>query len=98
MSYYSTVNCVLIYNRSNIRDGLFKVPIPSSELDQYPIIQYANNIILIMEASQHELFTLKGSLESFSQSTGVTALIRGVGVGVWAAVTGGRQLGLGGGS
>jgi hypothetical protein len=71
------MNCVLIYNRSNIRDGLFKVPIPSSEMDQYPIIQYADNTILIMKACQHELVTLKGLLESFSQTTSVTALILG---------------------
>jgi hypothetical protein len=38
---------------------------------QYPIIQYADDTILIMKASQRELFTLKGLLESFAQSTGL---------------------------
>jgi hypothetical protein len=47
------------------------LPIPSYEMANYPIIQYANDTILIMKASQCELFTLKGLLESFSQSTGL---------------------------
>jgi hypothetical protein len=51
--------------------GLFELPIPSYELDQFPIVQYADDTILIMRASQRELFTLKGLLESFSQSTGL---------------------------
>jgi hypothetical protein len=62
------LQCIINKGR---RDGLFEVPIPSSELDQYPIIQYADDTILIMKASQRELFTLKGLLESFSQSTGL---------------------------
>jgi hypothetical protein len=53
------------------QDGLFELPIPSYETAQYPIIQYADDTILIMKASQRELFTLKGLLESFSQSTGL---------------------------
>lgn len=53
------------------RDGLFELPIPSYDLDRYPIIQYADDTLLIMRASQQELFTLKGLLESFSQSTGL---------------------------
>jgi hypothetical protein len=51
--------------------GLFELPIPTYELDQFPIVQYADDTILIMRASQRELFTLKGLLESFSQSTGL---------------------------
>jgi len=53
------------------RNGLFELPIPSYELDQYPIIQYADDTLLVMKASQKELFTLKGLLESFAQSTGL---------------------------
>jgi hypothetical protein len=50
---------------------MFELPIPSFVLDQFPIVQYADDTILIMRASQRELFTLKGLLESFSQSTGL---------------------------
>jgi hypothetical protein len=53
------------------RDRLFELPIPSYEMAQFPVIQYADDTILIMKASQRELFTLKGLLESFSQSTGL---------------------------
>ena len=59
-----------IINRGH-RGGLFELPIPSYEMANYPIIQYADDTILIMKASQRELFTLKGLLESFSQSTGL---------------------------
>ena len=51
--------------------GLFELPIPSYELDQFPIVQYADDTLLILRASQRELFTLKGLLESFAQSTGL---------------------------
>ena len=51
--------------------GLFELPIPSHEGADYPVIQYADDTILIMKASQRELFTLKGLLESFSQSIGL---------------------------
>jgi hypothetical protein len=44
------------------RDRLFELPIPSYEMAQFYIIQYDNDTILIMKASQRELFTLKGFL------------------------------------
>jgi len=50
---------------------MFELLIPSYELDQYPIIQYADDTLLVMKVSQKELFTLKGLLESFAQSTGL---------------------------
>jgi hypothetical protein len=53
-----------IINRGH-REGLFELPIPSYEMANYPIIQYGNDTILIMKASQRELFTLKGSLNLF---------------------------------
>lgn len=59
-----------IINKGN-RDGHFEFTIPSCEMDKYPIIQYVDHTILIMKASQMELFTLKGLLESFAQSTGL---------------------------
>jgi hypothetical protein len=39
--------------------------------NNFPIIQYADDTILIMTASQRELFCLKGLLQSFSDSTGL---------------------------
>jgi len=51
--------------------GLFELPITSYELDQFPIVQYADDTLLVLRASQRELFKLKGLLESFAQSTGL---------------------------
>jgi hypothetical protein len=51
--------------------GLFHMPIPSRDGSGFPIIQYADNTILIMRASQKELLCLKAILETFAQSTGL---------------------------
>jgi hypothetical protein len=36
-----------------------------------PVIQYADDTIMIMRASQRELLSLKALLETFAQSTGL---------------------------
>jgi hypothetical protein len=59
-----------IVNKAHL-EGLFELPIPAYEGVGYPIVQYADDTILVMKASQRELFILKGLLESFSQSTGL---------------------------
>ena len=59
-----------IVNKAHL-EGLFELPIPAYEGAGYPIVQYADDTILVMKASQRELFVLKGLLESFSQSTGL---------------------------
>jgi len=59
-----------IVNKAHL-EGLFELPIPAYEGARYPIVQYADDTILVMKASQRELFILKGLLESFSQSTGL---------------------------
>jgi hypothetical protein len=51
--------------------GLFSLPIPNNASCDFPIIQYADDTILIMKASQTKLHCLKGILEGFSQSTGL---------------------------
>jgi hypothetical protein len=59
-----------IVNKAHL-EGLFELPILAYEGAGYPIVQYADDTILVMKASQRELFILKGLLESFSQSTGL---------------------------
>jgi hypothetical protein len=49
---------------------LLKLPIPAPTSD-FPIIQYANGTLIIVEASATQLFFLKGVLQSFSDSTGL---------------------------
>lgn len=50
--------------------GHLKLPIPGPSLD-FPIIQYADDTLIILEASATQLFFLKGILQSFSDSTGL---------------------------
>lgn len=51
--------------------GLFSLPINADPSNKFPIIQYADDTILILKASQRELYCLKGLLQSFSDSTGL---------------------------
>jgi hypothetical protein len=51
--------------------GIFTLPINADPTNNFPIIQYVDDTILIMTASQRELFCLKGLLQSFSDSTGL---------------------------
>jgi hypothetical protein len=51
--------------------GLIQMPIPSRGTTDFPIIEYVDDTILIMQASQRELLCLKAILEIFAQSTGL---------------------------
>lgn len=51
--------------------GFLRLPIPLNYTDDFPIIQYADDTLLIMEASTRQLFTLKALLHSFGESTGL---------------------------
>jgi hypothetical protein len=44
------------------QNGLFELPIPSYELDQYPIIQYTDDTLLVMKASQKRTLYLERSV------------------------------------
>jgi hypothetical protein len=48
--------------------GHLRLPIPAPTLD-FPIIQYVDDTLIILEASTTQLFFLKGILQSFSDST-----------------------------
>jgi hypothetical protein len=50
---------------------LLHLPIPARDGAGFPIVQNANDTILILKASQRELHCLKALLESFSSSTGL---------------------------
>ena len=51
--------------------GILKLPIPLSCGSDFPIIQYADDTILILEACPRRLFFLKTMLNSFADSTGL---------------------------
>jgi hypothetical protein len=59
-----------IVNKAH-RQGIFSLPINADPSNNFPIIQYADDTILILKASQRELFCFKGLLQSFSDSAGL---------------------------
>jgi hypothetical protein len=50
--------------------GLLQPPIPHHDGD-YPIVQYADDTLLIMQVDARQIFFLKALLNSFSESTGL---------------------------
>ena len=59
-----------IVNKAHTQ-GIFSLPIEADPSNKFTIIQYADDTILIMKASQREIFCLKGLLQSFAESTGL---------------------------
>jgi hypothetical protein len=53
-----------------VQHHLLRLAIPAPSLD-FPIIQYAYDTLIVLEASATQLFFLKGVLQSFNDSTGL---------------------------
>jgi retron-type reverse transcriptase len=51
--------------------GILRLPLPNACGTDFPIIQYADDTILIMEACTKQLFFLKAMLNSFAESIGL---------------------------
>jgi hypothetical protein len=51
--------------------NLFKLPLPDIGDQDFPIVQYADDTLLILEACPKQLFFLKAILNSFASSTGL---------------------------
>lgn len=51
--------------------GFLKLPIPLSSSADFPIVQYADDTLIIMEGDARQLFFLKSILQSFLDSTGL---------------------------
>ena len=51
--------------------NLLKLPLPIRCTNDFPIVQYADDTLIIMEACSRQLMTLKALLHSFSESTGL---------------------------
>ena len=49
--------------------GLFTLPLPLQHSSDFPIIQYADDTLLILEVDAKQLVILKGLLQSFGSST-----------------------------
>ena len=59
-----------IINQAKDR-GIFKLPIELNHTSDFPIVQYADDTLIVMQASTTQLFALKGILQSFGASTGL---------------------------
>jgi hypothetical protein len=63
---------ILQYIINGLKDkGILKLPIPQP-CANFPIVQYANDTLLIMQADAKQLFCLKAILNTFATSTGLT--------------------------
>jgi hypothetical protein len=51
--------------------GLHKLPINVGYIKDFPIIQYVDDTLLIIEACSKQLYTLKAKLNTFADSTGL---------------------------
>lgn len=62
---------ILQYIINGLKDkGILKLPIAQPTSD-FPIVQYADDTLLIMQAEARQLFCLKAILNSFAASTGL---------------------------
>ena len=51
--------------------GLLQLPIPTGTTNDFPIVQYADDMILILQADARQLVFLKALLHSFAESMGL---------------------------
>lgn len=59
-----------ILNQAKDR-GIINLTIELNHTSNFPIVQYADDTLIIMQASATQLFALKGILQAFSTSTGL---------------------------
>jgi hypothetical protein len=59
-----------------LHKGLISLPLATSYGQAYPIVQYADNTLIIMLADARQLFFLKGLLQSFAMVTGLKVNFR----------------------
>ena len=52
-------------------DGLISLPINQPASEDFPVIQYADDTLIILPACQQELQTIKGILDSYARATGL---------------------------
>jgi hypothetical protein len=50
---------------------ILQLPIPTNDQADFPVIQYADDTIVVMKADQRHLLCLKAILDTFAQSTGL---------------------------
>jgi hypothetical protein len=63
--------CFLLAKVERERGGVLSLPLPERCGPDFPIFQYADDTLLIMEACSRQLLALKALLNSFAESTGL---------------------------
>jgi hypothetical protein len=61
-----------ILNRA-MQQNIIYAPLPGPACPDFPIIQYANDTLVVLKADANQLLCLKAILQSFADSTGLTA-------------------------
>lgn len=51
--------------------GLLRLPVPTNYTNDFPVLQYADDTLIVVEGDPRQLFFLKSLLNSFSMSTGL---------------------------
>jgi hypothetical protein len=59
-----------ILNKAKVLN-LLKLPLPLRHTSEFPIIQYADDTLIVMEACSNQLMVLKALLQTFGDSTGL---------------------------
>jgi hypothetical protein len=54
-----------------LHKGIISLPLASSYGQAYPIVQYADDTLIIMPADARQLFFLKGLLQSYAMAIGL---------------------------
>jgi hypothetical protein len=60
-----------ILNRAMQQD-LISAPLPGPTCPDFPVIQYADDTLVVMKADEKQILCLKAILQSFADSTGLT--------------------------
>nr|XP_051205325.1 uncharacterized protein LOC127319150 [Lolium perenne] len=58
-------------------EGLLHLPIPQPASEDYPIIQYADDTIVVLPACPEQLQTIQSILQAFAQSTELVGIVSG---------------------
>jgi hypothetical protein len=53
------------------QQGLIELPIPLNYTNDFPVVQYADDTLIVMRACSRQLWTLKALLHTFGESTGL---------------------------
>jgi hypothetical protein len=59
------------YVNQAFRDGRLRAPIPNRGSNDFPIVQYADDTIIVLQADNDQLMVLKEILDEFSAFTGL---------------------------